>query len=91
MHTFKWDPEPIELAIESVNKEEMKVTDTSKIFNIPCQTLDDRVHRKYGKEGAGLNTELTSEEEANISYCLYMAKSKQPPSVAHIKTFAWIR
>ena len=38
--TFKWDPEAIELAIEFVNKEEVNVTDASKIFNIPCQTIE---------------------------------------------------
>ena len=53
----------------------MNVTDASKIFNIPCQTLQNRVHGKYVVAGSGSNTELISEEEqVLVSYCLHMAK-----------------
>ena len=46
-------------AIESVLKDEMNVTEASKVFNVPQQTLDDQLKGKFRKVGAGRNTELT--------------------------------
>ena len=64
--------------------------EASKIFNIPRQTLNDRIQNKFGKEGAGCKTELTpDEEQVLVNYCLFMAKSNHPLSVSHIKAFAW--
>lgn len=51
--------------------------------------LDDQLKGKFRKVGAGCNTELTPEEEFLAKYCLFMANSSYPLSVAHIKTFAW--
>ena len=50
-------------AIESVTKDEMNVTEASKVFNVPQQTLDNWLKGKFGKVGAGRNTELIPEEE----------------------------
>ena len=77
-------------AIECVNNGEMNVTDAAKLYQIPRQTLDDWVKRKYDKDGSGPKTELTAEEEdVLVKYCLYMAKCNHPLSVNHIKAFAW--
>ena len=51
--------------------------------------LDDQLKGKFRKVGAGCNTELTPEEEFLAKYCLFMANSSYPLSVAHIKAFAW--
>ena len=56
----KWDPEAMDLAIQSLNNGEINVSDVLKIFNIPRQPLDNRVHGKYEKEGAAPNPDLTS-------------------------------
>ena len=77
-------------AIESVLKDEMNVTEASKVFNVPQQTLDDQLKGKFRKVGAGRNTELTpDEEEVLVKYCLFMANSSYPLSAAHMKAFAW--
>ena len=60
-------------AIESVTKDEMNVTEASKVFNVPQQTLDNRLKGKFGKVGAGRNTELIPEEEkVLVKHCLFM-------------------
>ena len=77
-------------AIESVTKDEMNVTEASKVFNVPQQTLGNRLKRKFGKVGAGRNTEQTpEEEEVLVKQCLLMASSSYSLSIAHIKAFAW--
>ena len=64
-------------AIESVTKDEMNVTEASKVFNVPQQTLNNRLKRKFGKVGAGRNTEQTpEEEEVLVKQCLLMASLK---------------
>ena len=84
------DANAMAAAIESVTKDEMNVTEASKVFNVPRQTLDDWLKGKFGKVGAGCNTELTpDEEEVLVKYCLFMASSSYPLSVAHIKAFTW--
>ena len=85
-----WDSNFMKAAIETMANNEMNVTEASKMFSIPRQTLDDRITNKFGKEGAGRNTELTPEEEqVLVKDCLFMAKSSDPLSVSHIKAFAW--
>ena len=85
-----WDANAMVAAIESVAKDKMNVTEASKVFNVPRQTLDDWLKGKFRKVGAGRNTELTpDEEEVPIKYCLFMANSSYPLSVAHIKAFVW--
>ena len=77
-------------AKEAVTNNEMNVTEALEVFNIPRQTLGDRIKNKFGKEGAVCNTELTpDEEQVLINYCLFMAKSSYPLSVSQIKAFAW--
>ena len=68
----------------------MNPTEAAKVYQVLRQTLVDRINRKFGKEEAGRNLELThDEEQVLVNYCLFMAKMSQPLSVAHIKTFAW--
>ena len=84
------DANAMAAAIESVTKDEMNVTEASKVFNVPRQRLDDWLKGKFRKVGAGRDTELTAdEEEVLVKYCLFMANSSYPLSVAHIKAFAW--
>ena len=46
--------------------------------------------KKFGKEGAVHNTELThDEEQLFVNCCFFMAKSSYPLSVSHKKPFAW--
>ena len=86
----RWDPEIMKLAIEAVNSNDMNATEAAKVYQVPRQTLVDRINGKFGREGAGRNSELThDEEQVLVNYCLFMAKISQPLSVAHIKAFAW--
>ena len=85
-----WDSNFMKAAKEAVTNNEMNVTEALEVFNIPRQTLGDRIKNKFGKEGACCNTELTpDEEQVLINYCLFMAKSSYPLSVSQIKAFAW--
>ena len=86
----RWDPEIMKLAIEAVNSNDINPTEAAKVYQVPRQTLVDRINGKFGKEGAGRNSELThDEEQVLVHYCLFMAKMSQPLSVAHIKAFVW--
>ena len=86
----RWDPEILKLAIEAVNSNDINPTEAAKVYQVPRQTLVDRINGKFGKEGPGRNSELThDEEQVLVKYCLLTAKMSQPLSVAHIKAFAW--
>ena len=83
--------EPLQMGnvIETVNAKRMNVTEAAKVFNVPRQTLNDRIRNKYTKVGPGGNTELPNkEEEALLDYCLFMAKSIHSLTVLLIKAFA---
>ena len=68
----------------------MNVTEAAKVFEVPRQTLNDRIKGKFLKEGAGRNSELTpDEEEVLVNYCFFMGKMNQRLTVSHIKPFAW--
>ena len=74
--------------MEAVESGTMNVTDTSKVFDIPRQTLSDRTKEKYTKAGGGRKTELTeNEEKILVDYCLFMAKCSHPLTVPLIKAF----
>ena len=74
--------------MEAVESGTMNVTDTSKVFDIPRQTLSDRMKEKYTKVGGGRKTELTkNEEKILVDYRLFMAKCSHPLTVPLIKAF----
>ena len=86
----KLETETMKLTIEAVTSNDMNVTEAAKVFEIPRQTLDDRIKGKFPKEGTGRNSELTpDEEEVLVNYCLFMGKMSQPLTASHIKAFAW--
>ena len=65
----------MKLAIEAVNSNDMNPTEAAKVYQVPRQTLVDRINGKFGKEGAGRISELThDEEQVLVNYCLFMAK-----------------
>ena len=53
-------------AIYAVNNDGMTVTEASRVFGNPRQTLKDRVSCKYQRAGAGRLGELTEEEESAL-------------------------
>ena len=63
----------------------MIVTEASKVFDIPRQTLSDRINGKY----TGRRTKLTQDEEKIlVDYCMLMAKKcSHPLTVTLIKAF----
>ena len=86
---MKYDTQKIVNAMEAVESGTMNVTEASKVFEIPRQTLSDRVKGKYLKVGAGRKTELTEDEEKIVvDYCMFMAKCSHPLTVTLIKAFA---
>ena len=75
--------------MEAVESGTMNVTEASKVFDIPRQTLSDRIKGKYTKVGGDRNTELTKDEEKIlVGYCMFMAKCSHPLTVTLIKAFA---
>ena len=85
---MKYDTQKIVNAMEAVESGTMNVTEASKVFEIPRQTLSDRVKGKYLKVGAGRKTELTEDEEKIVvDYCMFMAKCSHPLTVTLIKAF----
>ena len=87
---MKYDPQKIASAMEAVEFRTMNVTEAAKVFDIPRQTLSDRMKGKYTKIGGGRKTELTeNEEKILVHYCMFMAKCSHPLTVSLIKVFAW--
>ena len=81
--------EQMQSAIDAVNNDGMTVTEASRVFGIPRQTLKDRISCKYQRAGAGRPSELTEEEEsALVNYVKFMADSGHPLTVLQIKAFA---
>ena len=76
--------------MEAVESGTMNVTEASQVFDIPIQTLNDRIKGKYTKAGGGRKTELTEDEESIlVEYCMFMAKCSHPLIVPVVKAFAW--
>ena len=76
--------------MEAVESGTVNVTEASKVFDIPRQTLSDRIKGKYTKVGGDRKTELTKDEEKIlVDYCMLMAKCSHPLTVTLIKAFAW--
>ncbi|XP_057316630.1 uncharacterized protein LOC130657643 [Hydractinia symbiolongicarpus] len=77
-------------ALACVKNGKMNVTDAAKVFEIPRQTLKDKVSNKYKRDIRGQPTRLTTDEETYIvRYIDFMAKRGHPLSISHIKDFAW--
>ena len=77
-------------AMEAVETNKMSVT-AAATFDVPRKTLDDRVKGRV-KHGTkpGPNTVLTLEEEnALMSYLVYMANCGFPLTRTMVKAFAW--
>ena len=76
-------------AIEAVKEGELTVSASARMYNIPRQTLKDKVSGKHSKT-VGRQTELTAEEEQSLVYYInYMASVGQPLTIAAAKLFAW--
>ena len=87
---MKHDPQKIVNAMEAVESGTMNVTETSKVFDIPRQTISDRIKGKYTKAGGSRKRELTKDEERIlIDYCIFMAKCSHPLTVPVVKAFPW--
>ena len=90
MTCMKYDLQRIVNAMEAVESKRMSVTEASKVFDIPRQTLSDRIKGKYTKVGSGRKTELTEDEERIlVDYCMFMAKCSNPLTVLVVKAVAW--
>ena len=87
---MKYDPQNTVNAMEAVESGTINVTEASKVFDIPRQTLSDRMNGKYTKVGGGRKTELTeNEEKILVDYCIFMGKCSHPLTVPLIRAFAW--
>ena len=86
-----WNEESMVAAMEAVETNKMSVTAAAATFNVPRKTLDDRVKGRV-KHGTkpGPTTALTLEEEnALVSYLVYMANRGFPLTRTMVKAFAW--
>ena len=87
---MKHDPQKIVNAMEAVESGSMNVTEASKVFDIPRQTLSDRIKGKYTKAGGSRKRELTKDEERIlIDYCIFITKCSHPLTVPVVKAFPW--
>lgn len=85
----KWTDQDMKNALAAV-QQGMSMGKAAKAFNVPKQTISDRIRGKYNTTKPGRPTELTdSEEDALIYYIKYMASIANPLSVSAIKGFAW--
>ena len=86
---MKYDPQKIVNAMEAVEFGAKNVTEASKVFDIPRQTLSYRMKGKYTKVGGGRKTEITeNKEKILVDYCMFMEKCSYPLTVPSIKAFA---
>ena len=87
----QWKDEDMVAAMEAATSGEMTVSASSRVFNVPRKTLDDRLkgHVIHGTK-PGVTTVLTSEEENSlIKYLLYMAERGFPLTRTMVKAFSW--
>ena len=78
----------MEKALESV-KDGLTVTAAACLFNLPRQTLKDRISGRFETTKCGRKTALNDDEEQElINYITYMAAIGQPMTIAAIKLFA---
>ena len=58
--------------MEALESGTVTVTEASKVFDIPRQTLRDRIKGKYTKAGGGRKTKLTKDEGKDTYRLLYV-------------------
>ena len=84
---LKWDNDNMKAAMEAVSSWEMTVSASSRVFQVPRKTLDDRIRGNvsHGKK-PGRTTILTPEEEESLTqYLLDMAERGFPLTRTMVK------
>ena len=88
---MQWSDQDMVAAISAVCDRKLSITQAAQSFNVPRKTLDDRIKNKvvHGTH-PGPSTVLTSkEEDAFVSYLLYMAQHDYPLTRTLTKVLAW--
>ena len=62
----RWTAEDMKAAVSEVWEEKLSISAAARRFNIPCTTLEDHVHQRKMKIGAGRPTILTPAEEKEL-------------------------
>ena len=78
-------------AMEAVKASQFTIAAAASRFSVPRKTLDDRIKGKvtHGSK-PGVSTALTHiEEDALVSYLIYMANRGFPLTRTMVKAFAW--
>lgn len=87
----QWKNEDMVAAIEAVDEKKLSICAAANQFKVPRKTLDDRIKGKVKhRTKPGPSTILTAEEEdALVSYLIYMAQRGFPLTRTMTKAFAW--
>ena len=84
----KYSYENMNQAIQAVKDNLYTTTEAARVFDVPRQTLHDKVKSKYSNGRAGTPTLLKeAEEDALVGYATYMADHAIPITRTHLKEF----
>ena len=86
-----WDDQDMKSAMSAVRAGQLSISAASSRFSVPRKTLDDRMKGRVAHGSKpGVSTALSLiEEDALVSYLLYMANRGFPLTRTMVKAFAW--
>ena len=76
-------------AIKSVEEKKLSVSAAARKYDIPRQTLSDKVKSKHNGTYGGRTALSTDDENVLVEYIKYMGAVGHPLNVSEIKAFAW--
>ena len=78
-------------AMNAVRNKEMSIYKAAAHFKVPRKTLDDRIkgHVQHGSRPGPSTVLSAKEEDALVSYLLYMAERGYPLTRTMVKAYAW--
>ena len=87
---LNWRSEDMNNAIEAVQSKDKTISAAAKMFNVPRNTLDDRVKGrvKHGNKPEVSTDRTFVQEKSLVNYLLYMADRGFPLTRTMVKAFA---
>lgn len=87
----QWKDEDMVSAMSAVRNKEMTIYKAAAHFKVPRKTLDDRIkgHVQHGAKPGPATVLSAKEEDALVSYLIYMADRGYPLTRTMVKAFAW--
>ena len=85
----QYSVEDFEKAVAAVTDNKKSIGSAAKEFNIPCNTLSDKINGRHPKNIGGPTYLTETEELPLIAYIKYMASHSFPLNIKQMHAYTW--